>query len=126
MGKFYHIKEAAKKLNMSIDTLRYYEKIGLVGEIDRDQNGYRIYKQTDLDWFTLIGYLRSIGVPIQDMLQFQNSHGSKTSSVEARKAFMENYRKEIITKKIELEDIIKKLDKKIDFLNNLTYEDIPH
>jgi len=48
------IQEVAKRTGLSIDTLRYYERIGLLEPVRRDQSGYRRYSQQDLDWIGLL------------------------------------------------------------------------
>ena len=60
----YSIREAADKLNVSIHTLRYYEKEGLTPFIKRNENGNRIYTSTDIQWIYMIRCLRDTDMPI--------------------------------------------------------------
>ena len=63
----YLIKEAAEKLNVSIHTLRYYDKEGLTPFIKKDENGVRKYTEEDLEWIRLLISLRDIDMPISNI-----------------------------------------------------------
>lgn len=62
----YTISEVAKKTNLSIYTIRYYDKEGLLPFIDRD-NGTRVFHDYDVDWIDLICCLKNTGMPIKDI-----------------------------------------------------------
>ncbi|UXZ07579.1 HTH-type transcriptional regulator AdhR [Staphylococcus aureus] len=47
-------KEVVALMNISQDTLRYYEKVGVIPPVNRDENGYRIYNDSDLNWIYLV------------------------------------------------------------------------
>lgn len=47
-------KEVVAIMNISQDTLRYYEKVGVIPPVNRDENGYRIYNDSDLNWIYLV------------------------------------------------------------------------
>lgn len=63
-------KQAAKISGFSLDTLRYYERIGLLPKIGRTSTGRRTFSETDLKWLELLRCLRDTGMPIAEMLQF--------------------------------------------------------
>ena len=56
------IQQVAKRTGLSIDTLRYYERIELLEPVGRAQSGHRRYTQQDLDWIDLLIGLRNTGV----------------------------------------------------------------
>ena len=64
------IQEAAAETGLSIHTLRYYERIGLIHPVDRATNGHRRYTPGDLGWIDLLKRLRATGMPIQRMQQY--------------------------------------------------------
>lgn len=66
----YTIREAEEKTGVSAHTLRYYERIGLIKDISRDQSGHRQYSDDNLNWIVLLSCLRSTGMSIQQMNQF--------------------------------------------------------
>lgn len=56
---FYTTKEIVEKTGFSKDTLRYYEKIGVISNISRDKNNYRQYTEQNLNWLLLVKYLKN-------------------------------------------------------------------
>lgn len=63
-------KEVVALMNISQDTLRYYEKVGVIPPVNRDENGYRIYNDSDLNWIYLVKNLRNAGVSIESLIKF--------------------------------------------------------
>jgi DNA-binding transcriptional MerR regulator len=66
----YSPAQAAEKSGFSIDTLRYYEKIGLLTGIARNASGRRVFSEDDLGWLTMVRCLRETGMPIAEMLRY--------------------------------------------------------
>lgn len=66
------IQQAAVRTGLSVHTLRYYEKMGLMEPIPRGENGHRSYHEQDLEWIELIARLRTTGMPIADMQRPSN------------------------------------------------------
>ena len=66
----YSPAETAEKSGFSIDTLRYYEKIGLLSDIARDAAGRRVFTDDDLAWLGMLRCLRETGMPIAEMLRY--------------------------------------------------------
>src|SRR5260370_3447845 len=64
------IQQVARQTGLSIDTLRYYERIGLLEPVGRAQNGHRRYTQHDLAWIDLLIRLRNTGMPRAQMVRF--------------------------------------------------------
>ena len=62
--------DAARRSGFSLDTLRYYEKIGLVRDVRRDGAGRRLYDDGDLDWLGVLRCLRDTGMPIAAMRRY--------------------------------------------------------
>lgn len=63
-------KKVSELLGVSTDTLRYYERIGVIPPVERDHNGYRVYKTNDLNWIYLAKSLRSAGLSIESLIEF--------------------------------------------------------
>jgi DNA-binding transcriptional MerR regulator len=68
--KLTTISEAAKMIGISAFTLRYYDKEGLLPFVERAASGKRLFKDTDLEWLTLIECLKTTGMPLKDIKQF--------------------------------------------------------
>ncbi|MFG2086775.1 MULTISPECIES: MerR family transcriptional regulator [unclassified Spirillospora] len=66
----YSPAETAEKSGFSIDTLRYYEKIGLLPGIARNASGRRVFSDGDLQWLGMLRCLRETGMPIAEMLRY--------------------------------------------------------
>ncbi|WP_354643426.1 MerR family transcriptional regulator [Kitasatospora camelliae] len=62
--------QAVEESGFSLDTLRYYEKIGLLGEVERSSSGHRRFSRADLEWLNMLRCLRVTGMPIADMIRF--------------------------------------------------------
>lgn len=67
MADFFSPGEVAEHTGFSLDTLRYYERIGLLNDVGRDGGGRRRFSQANLDWLDMLRYLRDTGMPIQQL-----------------------------------------------------------
>ena len=109
----YLIKDASKKLNISIYTLRYYDKEGLTPFVKKDENGVRKYTEEDLEWIRLLMNLRDIDMPISNIKEYIQLYLQVYKNIDDRRDLMCRYT-EYIKKKIEntinnLEMAIRKL-----------------
>lgn len=66
----YSIGEVAKRMNVSIHTLRYYDKEGLLPFVDKTKSGTRVFKEEDFEWLNIIECLKATGMPIKDIRVF--------------------------------------------------------
>ena len=123
MENKFSSKQVSKKTGLSIHTLRYYEQIGLIDGIERDGNGYRQYSESDIVWFQVLSYFRTIGMPIREMQQFVALQNSQISTISARRELMETYRVKVIDQMKELEKTLKRIDDKIIFFKKLEASD---
>ena len=76
-------KEVALMFDLPIDTIRYYERVGVIPPITRDKNGYRIYAKRDLNWIFLAKSLRKAGLSIESLIEFATLAQSKEGNVRA-------------------------------------------
>lgn len=65
-----NIKQAAEMFNLTVDTLRYYERVGIIPPVSRNSSGYRDYKTKDLNWVYLVKNLRNAGLSIESLIEF--------------------------------------------------------
>ena len=79
-GLEMYIGELAQSTNTTIDTLRYYEKIGLIKNVPRDSGGRRVYNQSFVAWVEFIKVLKSTGMPLRDMLAYAEHRQKGPSS----------------------------------------------
>jgi len=122
----YSAGEAAKKLKMSKDTLRYYEREGLLPPIQKNKSGHRIYSETDMEWIFLIRSLRDTDMPIAKIKHYVSllvNKGGKSIS-ERRKILIEH--KAFLNEKMILyQNLMQLLEKKITFYNDVLENENP-
>lgn len=112
------IGEAAEATGLSIDTLRYYEKAGLVPRApDRSSSGQRRYCAADLRWIGTLVMLRRTGMPIRDMRRFVDLYRIDGSEPE-RLRILQEHREHVLQQLAEVQTHLAAIDRKIDF-----YED---
>ena len=70
MSSVFSPSEAAEQSGFSLDTLRYYEQIGLLDDIDRAPSGHRRFRDDDLEWLSVLRCLRETGMPIAQMRRY--------------------------------------------------------
>ncbi|MCM3716463.1 MerR family transcriptional regulator [Halalkalibacter oceani] len=68
--KTYSISEVAKELNLTVYTLRYYDKEGLIPFVERTAGGKRLFKESDINALKVIECLKSTGMPIKEIKNF--------------------------------------------------------
>ncbi|SMC62790.1 MerR family transcriptional regulator [Papillibacter cinnamivorans] len=66
----YTISEIAEKLGLTASTLRFYDKEGLLPNIDRTASGIRVFSDIDLEWLSMVECLKATGMPIKDIKTF--------------------------------------------------------
>ena len=82
------IAEVSKQYNISDDTLRYYERIGLIPPVNRNKNGIRDYTDEDCKWVDFIKCMRSAGLPIEVLIEYVTLFRQGNSTIEARKEIL--------------------------------------
>jgi len=91
MTNGYSIGDVADATGVSVHTLRYYERIGLVDPIGRSANGRRAYD--DVNWVHMLTLLRATGMGIKDMLAFADLTRAGDHTVPARIAVLERHKR---------------------------------
>ncbi|MEW2381910.1 MerR family transcriptional regulator [Micromonospora sp. NPDC047707] len=87
----YAPSEAARRSGFSLDTLRYYEKIGLLSGIGRTSGGRRVFTDDDLGWLTLFRCLRDTGMPIAEMCRYAELAREGEHTAGERHALLERH-----------------------------------
>ncbi|NIH85518.1 MerR family transcriptional regulator [Amycolatopsis granulosa] len=110
----YSIAEAARRSGLSIDTLRYYERIKLVEPPARDAAGRRVYSDDDLAWLEFLTKLRTTGMPIKMMREYAQLRQAGDAGVARRRAILVEQRHSVAGRIAELQACLDVLDYKID------------
>jgi len=107
------ISEVSEKFNISSDTLRYYEKIGLIPPVNRNSSGIREYTEEDCNWIEFILCMKNAGLPIKTLIKYVQLFQQGDDTIEERKELLVKER-EILNKKIQnMQKTLEKLDFKI-------------
>ncbi|MBM7770129.1 DNA-binding transcriptional MerR regulator [Actinokineospora baliensis] len=110
----YAIAEAAHRSGLSIDTLRYYERIELIDPPARDSGGRRAYSDEDLAWLGFLTRLRTTGMPIKLMREYARLRHQGGTTFGQRKRILERHRQDVRARIDELRSCLEVLDYKID------------
>jgi len=109
------IAEAAHLTGVSVHTLRYYERAGLVvAAVDRTAGGRRRYRRRDLRWITMCAKLRATGMPIKTIRRYAQLVSAGHGNERERLALMEAHRAEVSAKLAEIRENLALIDHKID------------
>ena len=108
------IAEVSKEFGLTADTLRYYERIGLLPAVNRNSSGNRDYTQEDCRWVQFIKCMRSAGLSIETLIEYVSLFQLGNVTIAIRKELLIEQRKQIFDKIEELQGTLEYLDKKID------------
>ena len=109
------IAEAAQRTGVSVHTLRYYERVGLViTDIDRTRGGMRRYHEVDLTWISVCTRLRATGMPIRTIRRYAELVAEGHGNEKERLALMEAHRADVAARIAELRENLELIDHKID------------
>src|SRR2546421_10559404 len=110
----YSIAEAARRSGLSIDTLRYYERIKLLDPPARDAAGRRAYSDDDLAWLGFLTKLRTTGMPIKMMREYAQTRRRGEAGAPRLRAILVEQRHSVRSRIAELQSCLDILDYKID------------
>ena len=113
LEKSLTIQEVADYSGLSVHTLRYYEKVGLLDPVGRASSGHRRYDASDLSWLEFLMRLRTTGMSVQQMLDFAALRRQGSSSVPQRLAMLEEHHQQVRAHIEELEGHLAVIEKKI-------------
>ncbi len=107
------IAEAARATDTSIDTLRYYERAGVLPEIARSNGGQRIYSDDDLGWIAFVRRLRATGMSMRRIAEYTSMVRVGEGTVAERRRMLEDHRATVAAAIDELREVLGVLDTKI-------------
>ena len=110
----WSIGEAAAKCGLSQHTLRWYERIGLLANIERGGDGRRRFSEGDLEWLSLLTKLRATGMPVRDMQRYAELVRSGAGEAE-RIELLKKHREEVRRALASQRECLKLLDSKIGY-----------
>ncbi len=109
----YSIGQVAKKTGLSVHTLRYYEKEGLLPFIRKTSSGLRVFSDDDINWLGMIECLKATGMPLKGIKQYIDWYHQGDSTLSQRLAMFRQQEQNIKTKMQELNTNLAKIQYKI-------------
>ena len=113
------IAEVSKRYNITPDTIRYYEKIGLIPHVPRNKSGIRDFDENSCNWIEFIKCMRSAGLSIEVLTQYISLFKQGNETAKARKELLVEQRKKLLEKQEDINRTIKRLDDKIELYNDI-------
>ncbi|MZQ86885.1 MerR family DNA-binding transcriptional regulator [Paenibacillus sp. 5J-6] len=107
------IAEASEKFDLSQDTLRYYERIGLIPRVNRTKSGIRDYTEEDCRWVEFIKCMRGVGLPVEVLIEYVGLFQQGDETKGARKDLLVEQRKELRSRMEDMKNVLERLDDKI-------------
>ena len=107
------IAEVSKKYDISADTLRYYERVGMIPPVTRTASGIRDYQDSDLGWVGLAKCMRSAGLPVEAMIEYVRLYQEGDSTIPARLQLLLEQRQSLLEQKKKIDETLDRLNYKI-------------
>ena len=107
------IAEVSKQSGISSDTLRYYERVGLIPPVNRNKSGIRDYNEIDVKRVEFVKCMRSAGLPLQTLIEYYGLVQQGDQTIEARKSILEAQRERLVIKMEEIQKTLDLVDHKI-------------
>lgn len=108
------IQRASAESGVSRDTLRYYEKVGILPGINRSKSGHRQFSDQDMGWIRLVQCLRATGMPIEDLHTYAELMQQGDSTARQRLQLLETHRRRIKAEMSELATALELVEHKIE------------
>ena len=107
------IAEVSKKYGLSADTLRYYERIGLIPAVGRTAGGVRSYTQEDCNWVEFARCMRLAGLQVEALVEYVSLFQQGEDTQEARRQILLEQRDQLRARIEGLQKTLDRLDRKI-------------
>jgi DNA-binding transcriptional MerR regulator len=118
----YSSGQVAERTGFSIDTLRYYERVGLLEDIARNSGGQRVFTEDDVGWLMILRCLRETGMPIQRMIRFAELARGGEETIPERVELLEEHDRDVCAKIAQLHTEQEHIRGKIDHYRDVLAE----
>ena len=108
------IAEVSRQYDISADTLRYYERVGLIPSVTRNKSGFRDYSEEDCNWVSFIKCMRRAGVQVEALIEYVSLYQRGNGTQEARKQLLIEQRDLLKAKTEEMLATLQLLENKIE------------
>ena len=107
------IRKVSEKYEISQDTLRYYERVGMIPPVTRTAGGIRNYSEEDLRWVELAKCMRSAGLPVEAMIEYVRLFQEGDSTIPARLQLLTDQREVLLEQRRQIDATLNRLNYKI-------------
>ncbi len=107
------IKEVSERYHMTQDTLRYYERVGMIPRVTRSASGHRDYQPEDLSWVELAKCLRDAGLTVEAIVDYVELFQQGSGTIPARLELLRRQKEALLDQRGQIETALARLDKKI-------------
>lgn len=107
------IKEVCEKFQITPDTLRYYERVGVIPQVRRTAGGIRDYSEADVSWVANAMCFRSAGMPIEMLVEYVRLAQEGDSTLQARCDLLKQARDQIAEMRRKYDEALTRMDRKI-------------
>ena len=108
------IKEVSELTGLTSDTLRYYERVGMVPKVTRTSGGIRNYQEEDLQWVELAKCMRSAGLPVEVMIEYLKLYRQGDETIAARLELLKEQMEVLEEQRKSIEETMNRLSYKIE------------
>lgn len=108
-----NISEVSEKYGLTQDTLRYYERVGMIPRVTRTQSGIRDYTEEDCRWVELAKCMRSAGLPVEVMIEYLKLTQEGVTTIPARRELLMEQREILIAQREAIDATLERLEYKI-------------
>ena len=114
-----NIKKVSEQTGVSADTIRYYERIGLLPRVRRNKSGVRDFSEKDIAALEFIRCFRSAGMSVESLIEYMSLVEEGEGTEKARMKILEEQREKLISRIAELQAAKKRLEYKIENYKNI-------
>lgn len=108
------IKEVSEAYGLSQDTLRYYERVGMIPRVTRSRSGHRDYQEKDLAWVELAKCLRNAGLTVEAIVEYVKLSLEGDGTIRARYELLRQQREGLMVQRQQMDEALGRLDHKIE------------
>lgn len=108
------ISEVSRKYNLTPDTLRYYERVGMIPTVTRTNGGIRDYQEDDCTWIELAKCMRSAGLPVEAMIDYVRLYQMGDTTLLQRFQLLSKQRDELLEQRKQIDVTLERLNYKIE------------
>lgn len=112
-GENMTIKEVSEKFGISQDTLRYYERVGMIPTVTRTASGVRDYQPSDLQWVELAKCMRNAGLPVEAMIEYVQLSLQGDDTIPDRLQLLVQQRQKLLQRRKQIDETLERLNYKI-------------